>query len=369
MSGTHITRAGLCGLCLCSELSLAALGRAAEFDPQAAYDKCAPSVVMITAVQTVPYGFTDRAVDLLDPFPLLDTPSDLVRFVLYPVRLLVVGPVKAGGSGFIIDAEGHVITNQHVIADANLFWATLHDERLVAATLVGSDETEDYALLKLELKKGEKVAPAALGDSDALRLGETVFAIGSPLRLRQSLTVGVVAGLHRRMVGPFQDFVQTDLTIGSGSSGGPLFNARGEVAGMTTLMHAVLEQTGNVTFSVPINTVKEGLPQLKKEGAVTRGFIGVHLKDVTPRVIEEFDLKVKSGACCWDVGTPLWRNSPAADAGLRDGDVIVRWDGAEVDRARTLARKVLTAEPGTTVRVTYVRGESERTCKLTVAER
>ncbi len=337
--------------------------------PRQLYIKCAPSVVMVTATETVPYGLANRTIDLLNPFPVVHLPGDLAKFVFYPFQLLVAGPVKAGGSGVIIDKEGHFITNHHVIARANVFWATLHDRRVVRAKLVGSDEMEDYALLKLELGEGEEVAPAALGDSAGLRPGDRVAAIGSPLRLRETLSTGVVAGLERRSFGPFQDFIQTDLTIGAGSSGGPLFNARGEVIGITAMMHAVLEQTGGVTFSIPINSVREGLDRLRKEGEVTRGFIGAHIKDVTPQLVEELELTATSGACVVEVGTPLWRYSPAADAGLRRGDVIVKYGGLEIERARPLARAVLNTKPGKKVTVEFRRGKSVLSRTLHIVER
>lgn len=342
---------------------------AQELEPGALYDKCAPSVVMVTAVETFPKGLARRTIDLLNPFPILDMPGDVLSFVFYPLYALVNGPIKFGGSGVIIDDSGHFLTNHHVIERGNVFWATLHDRRVIRAKLIGSDKDEDYALLKLELKKGEKIVAARLGDSAALRHGDAVAAIGSPLGLRQTLSIGVVAGAERRLVGGFQDFIQTDLTIGSGSSGGPLFNARGEVVGLTSVMIAApMVQTGGVTFSIPINSVKEGLGQLKKKGRVTRGFIGAHVKDVTPRVAEKFKLSAKSGACIYEIGPTadaFW--SPARDGGLQAGDVIVKYGDKPIDRARTLARAVLTTKPGTNVIVTFYRGKTllRRTIKVT----
>lgn len=340
---------------------------AQELEPGALYKKCAPSVVMVTAVETFPKGMAKRTIDLLNPFPVLDIPGDVFSFVFYPLYVLANGPMKFGGSGVIIDEEGHFLTNHHVIERGNVFWATLDDRRVIRAKLIGSDEDEDYALLKLELKKGEKVVAAKLGNSAALRQGDAVAAIGSPLGLRQTLSVGVISGLERRALGPFQDFIQTDLTIGSGSSGGPLFNAKGEVVGLTSLMHAFVEQTGGVTMSIPIDSIKEGLGQLKKKGRVTRGFIGAHVKDVTPRVAKKFKLAVKSGACIYAVGPradAFW--SPARDAGLEAGDVIVKYGAKRIDRARTLARAVLTTKPGTNVIVTFYRGKTllRRTIKV-----
>ncbi len=340
-------------------LSPCAEGAENELKPRSLYEKCAPSVVMVTAVETVPMGFANRTLDLLNPFPILDTPGDVLSFVFYPLIALANGPIKMGGSGVIIDKEGHFLTNHHVIESGNVFWATLNDRRVVRARLIGSDADEDYALLKLELKKGEEVVPVKMGDSAALRRGDRVAAIGSPLRLWQSLSTGVVAGIERRMDGPFQDYIQTDLTIGSGSSGGPLFNTRGEVVGLTTLLIASVESTGDVSFSIPINSVKEGLDRLKKDGKVERGFLGAHIKDVTPRVTKKFKLSAKSGACVYSM-TPtadaFW--SPAEAAGLLPGDVIIKYGDTEIDRARTLARAVLNTKPGTVVVVSFFRDKT-----------
>ena len=353
-----------CLVILVLGVSPPATGAEKELSPRALYEKCAPSVVMVTAVETVPQGFANRARDLIDPREL---PFNIVRFAFYPLYALVNGPLKMGGSGVIIDKEGHFLTNHHVIERGNVFWATLSDRRVISARLIGSDKDEDYALLKLELEKDDKIVPAKLGDSAALRHGDRVAAIGSPLRLWQSLSTGVVAGVERRVTGPFQDFIQTDLTIGQGSSGGPLFSARGEVVGITSLMFATVESTGGVTFSIPINSVKEGLERLDKSGEIERGFMGVHIKDVTPRVAKKFKLLAKSGACVYELTlvADAFRG-PAEAAGLKPGDVIVRYGGTDIERARTLARAVLNTKPGTAVIVTFYRGKTllRRTVKI-----
>ena len=356
-----------CLVVLVFGVSPRAAGAGKELGPRALYEKCSPSVVMVTAVETVPRGLANRTLDLLNPFPIQDIPGDVLSFVFYPLFVLVNGPIKMGGSGVIIDNEGHFLTNHHVIKGGNVFWATLSDRRVIRARLIGSDKDEDYALLKLELKKGDKIVPAKLGDSAALRHGDRVAAIGSPLRLWQSLSSGVVAGVDRRVTGPFQDFIQTDLTTGQGSSGGPLFNARGEVVGITSLMMATVESTGSVTFSIPINSVKEGLGRLKKDGKVERGFMGVHIKDVTPRVAKKFKLVVKSGACVYELTLlPDMLRGPAREAGLLPGDVIIRYGHAEIDRARTLARAVLNTKPATAVVVMFYRDKTllRRTVKI-----
>ncbi|MFW6159342.1 MAG: S1C family serine protease [Planctomycetota bacterium] len=368
--------AGLCAVLILAGVARAAAGPARGVS--ALYEECAPSVVMVTSVETFPAGLANRTGELIRPLPLIRIPVDVLEFVFYPLEAMLRGPRKWGGSGVIIDKEGHLLTNHHVVDGGNIFWAELHDRRLLRAELIGSDEAEDYALLKLDLEGGE-VTPARTGDSSKLAVGDRVLAVGSPLRLRQSLAVGVVAGVERRIPkeiggarGDFQDYVQTDLTIGFGSSGGALFNENAELIGLTTLMVAEGE-TGGVTFSVPINVVREGIPQLKERGEVIRGYIGAHIKDVTPRLIDELDLTVRSGACIYGVGAPRFRATPAEKAGLRRGDVVIEYKRPDkaiaIDRARTLARAVLNTEPGTEVTLTFVRGEDERTTRLTVEER
>ncbi|MFO7898907.1 MAG: trypsin-like peptidase domain-containing protein [Planctomycetota bacterium] len=366
---------------LCAVLILAGAARAGDAparDYSALYKKCAPSVVMVTSVETFPAGLANRTGELIRPLPLIRIPIDVLDFVFYPLDAMLRGPRKWGGSGVIIDKEGHFLTNHHVVDGGDVFWAELHDRRLLRAKLIGSDEAEDYALLKLDLQGGE-VTPARLGDSSKLAIGNLVLAVGSPLRLRQSLAVGVVAGVERRIPkgiggvrGDFQDYVQTDLTIGFGSSGGALFNENAELIGLTTLMVAEGE-TGGVTFSVPINVVKEGIPKLKEHGEVIRGYIGAHIKDVTPRLIDELDLQVSSGACICGVGALRFHATPAEKAGLRRGDVVTEYKPSDkalkIDRARTLARAVLNTKPGTEVTITFVRGEDERKTRLTVEER
>jgi serine protease Do len=342
----------------------AAAASAGELSPEALFTRCAPSVVMVTAVETVPHGLANRTRDLLNPFPVWEIPGDVLRFAFYPLMVVVRGPRKAGGSGVIISDDGLLLTNHHVIEDSDVFWITLHDRRVIAAELIGSDPAEDYALLKLKLEAGETVAPAALGDASRLQPGSRVYAIGSPLRLRQSFSRGIVAAMYRRVHGPFQDYIQTDLTIGSGSSGGPLFNARGELVGLTSLMYAVMERTGGVTFSVPINSIQEGLPRLKADRRVVRGYLGVLLRDCTPRMIREHKLRRTVGACVDEVAL----QSPARKAGLQPGDVIVKYGDLMIKDARTLARAALNTRPGTVVPVMLFRGRTLALCQVEIGK-
>ncbi len=342
-----------------------------QLTPAELYKRCSPSVVTVTAAETVPRGFLNRTVDLLDPFPIIGIPGNVLRFVAYPLIVVFNGPLKSGGSGVIIDDSGRFVTNYHVIKGSDVFWATLADGSVIRARVVASDKTEDIALLKMDLKEGRKVCPAALGTSEALVPGELVAAIGSPLGFKDTLSTGVVAGIDRRVIGPFQDFIQTDLTIGAGSSGGPLFNARGEVVGLTSLMYATVERTGGLTFSIPVDAVKDAVRQFETKGKIVRGFIGAHVKTVTPRLAEELKLTAahKDGACVVEVGAPPWRISPAEEAGLQRGDIIVKYGDTGIGRAHTLARAVLNTPPGTQVKVEFYRGKELLARTVTVTER
>ena len=351
-------------------LALCPVARAEELTPREIYDLRAKSVVMVTAVETVPQGLVNRTKNLFNPFPVYKIPGRIIGFVVYPIVVIFEGPLKAGGSGVIVDAEGHFVTNQHVIDDADVFWATMEDGSLIRADVVGSDELEDLALLKMRLAKEQSVEPAPLGQYSEIARGDSVYAIGSPLRLQDTLTRGIVSAKGRRIMGPFQDFIQTDLTIGVGSSGGPLFSEKGEVVGITSAMFAVVEKTGGLTFSIPVDVVQAALPQLKEHGTITRGFIGVQIKDVTPRIVDELKLKTqpRDGAVIYKV-TSSFFGSPAAKTGLKRGDIIIKYDGIEIDNARTLARLVLATKPSTAVPVVYIRGEEERTATIDVQER
>jgi len=344
---------------------------AEQLDYRQLYDKAAPSVVQVTTVESFPEGLKNRTVDLVTPFPVFRIPVHVLSFVFYPLFAFVNGPLKWSGSGVIIDKEGRFLTNYHVIGGGDIFWATLQDGRIVRCRLIGGSKEEDYALLKMELEKGVEVQPAPLGDSEALRPGDRVFAIGNPLLYKSTLSIGVVAGLDRRVSGPFQDFVQTDLTVGSGSSGGPLFNEKGDVVGLTSRIAVLLDVTSGVSFSVPINAVKDGLPRIEKAGKVTYGFIGAEVKTVTPRLVEKLrlDPERKSGAVITEIGVLVLHASPAAQAGLRKGDVVVSYGGGRIETGHDLARAVLRTAPGTEVPVEFYRGEELLTRTITVTER
>jgi serine protease Do len=251
-------------------------------------------------------------------------------------------PREGSGSGFIIDAEGFILTNHHVVVGADRVTVTLSDGRAYRAEIVGSDPAIDVALLRIHPDGPLSVAP--LGDSDTLRVGEWVCAIGNPLGVYvHSVTVGVVSFLGRKLFDQTLDnYIQTDAAISIGNSGGPLINAHGEVVGITT---AISSQAANIGFAIPIAQVVAVLPQLREHGSVARGSLGVGLTNMTPLLQDALGLSQERGALIQDVSD----HTPAARAGLRAYDVIVEADGRIVESDEDLIRYVAAQAPGTPV--------------------
>lgn len=249
------------------------------------------------------------------------------------------------GSGVIISADGYILTNRHVIDGADVIDVTLFDGRSFEAAVVGSDARDDLALLKVEPDVDLPVAP--LGDSDKIRAGEWVMALGNPLGFEYSVTVGVVSGKGRSLPSSnFGDFIQTDAAIYPGNSGGPLFDLAGEVIGINT---AVIPDT-NLGFAVPINTAKEILPALLEKGRVVRGYLGVTIQLV------EFMASPPPGVVEGAAVVEVHAGAPAAGAGLEPGDVIVAFDGKPVASPRELTAIVTALSPGSRAAVSVVRG-------------
>jgi serine protease Do len=268
------------------------------------------------------------------------------------------------GSGFIINDEGYVLTNNHVVKDATDIKVRLSDGREYEAKVVGRDPPTDVALLKLQKVSG-KLPTVALGDSDALDQGDYVLAIGSPLGFRESVSFGIVSAKDRQLTGSaFDDFLQTDAAINQGNSGGPLFNMRGEVVGINTAI--ISPQIGSgIGFAVPINLAKQLVPQLLK-GKVARGFLGVVVSELTPDFIQGFGLKEGTKGALVQAVQP---KSPAAKAGIQPGDVVVSVNGKQVENAGQLTRNVSSVAPGGKVTLTVLRGNEKKDLQATVAQR
>jgi serine protease Do len=269
-----------------------------------------------------------------------------------PVEGIIAGRVPtATGSGFLLGPEGYVVSNHHVVKDAQWIQVRLADGRVFDAELVGSDPDTDLALLRVV--EGTDLPSVVLGDSDRLEVGDWVVAIGNPFGLDRSVSHGLISAKERVLgVGPLDDFIQTDALINPGNSGGPLFNMRGEVVGVNS---AVISNAQGIGFAVPINMVKDLLPNLLDNGHVERGWLGM-------TVVEE---PGKHSAQVVDV----YPGGPAAAAGLRAGDRVTTINGRPVDSYLQLLRKISLLAPGTLVRMGVQRGSAAREFTARVAER
>src|SRR6185369_2874800 len=256
----------------------------------------------------------------------------------FPPRTERDNPHRGAGSGFIIDGDGSILTNNHVIDRAERIIVKLSDGRTARARVVGSDPDTDVALIKIDGLSGLPVAP--LGDSSRLRMGEWVCAIGNPLGYEHSVTVGVVSFLGRKLFDMSLDnYIQTDAAINFGNSGGPLINTHGEVIGINA---AISSRASNIGFAVPINGAAAVLPQLRARGKVSRGYMGVALRDVDADLERSLNLSVSHGAVVQDVTD----GSPADRAGLKPYDVLVAIDDKGVSNEDQLIREIAGRAPG-----------------------
>ncbi|HBL22979.1 MAG TPA: peptidase [Deltaproteobacteria bacterium] len=311
-----------------------------------------PSVVNIQTVRTIkgdgrvfrhffgnpfgkgnPFGGQDPFEDFFGPRGGNGSPEDFRQNSL--------------GSGFIIDAEGYIVTNNHVVDGANEIKVKLADGREFDAVVVGRDPKTDLALIKIKGTSGLK--PITMGNSEELKVGSWVVAIGSPFGLEQTVTAGIVSAKGRIIgSGPYDNFIQTDASINPGNSGGPLINMKGEVIGINT---AIVASGQGIGFAIPIDTAKSVVAQLKGNGRVTRGWLGVSIQEITPALAASFGLKDRKGALVADVV----KDGPADKAGIGQGDVIVEFDGKEIAGSNDLPRVVAATPVGKDVAVKLLR--------------
>jgi serine protease Do len=257
--------------------------------------------------------------------------------------------MRGAGSGFIVDPMGLVLTNNHVVDGAVAIHVKLNDGRAFDADVVGRDPLTDVAVLRIKGAPGD-LPSVKLGDSDALKVGDWAVAIGNPFGLASSVSVGIISARARDIhAGPYDEFLQTDAAINPGNSGGPLFNLRGEVVGINT---AIVASGSGIGFAVPSNLVKALLPQLEKEGAVTRAWLGIGIQDLSVDLAQAMGLPVSDGAVVTEVND----GSPAAKGGLKPDDVITAVDGQKVSSGGQLSRTVALKKPGTTATLTVFRG-------------
>jgi len=281
-----------------------------------------------------------------------------------------VVPRQGMGSGVVIDKEGHIVTNYHVIRDAERLEVTLYDEETYEAERVGIDPINDIAVLKIDCPE-EKLYPAPLGTSDNLKVGQKVLAIGNPFGLDQTLTTGIISALQRTLrtdFGLIDDVIQTDAAINPGNSGGPLLNRHGEVIGINTAIFSRTGESAGIGFAVPVNTLSRILPDLLEHGRVLRAWFGVQGRPLSPRLAQALRLPVEQGLLVAQVES----RSSADQAGIRGGqrraffgniplviggDVIVSLGGEPVTSMQDIASILEDKRPGDTISMVYYRGE------------
>ncbi|QTA91795.1 DegQ family serine endoprotease [Desulfonema magnum] len=265
------------------------------------------------------------------------------------------------GSGFIIDRDGYIVTNNHVIEDADEIQVKLKNGDEYDAKIVGRDPNTDLALIKI---KSEKNLPfLELGNSDILKVGQWVVAIGSPFGLEHTVTAGIVSAKGRVIgSGPYDDFIQTDASINPGNSGGPLLDLNGEVIGINT---AIIASGQGIGFAIPINLAKNIFEQLKRHGEVTRGWLGVAIQDITSELAEYYGVKNKKGVLV----TEVFEGDPADKAGIRPKDIIIEVNSTKVETTRELTRTVAELGVGESANIKVLRDGKERTFKVRIAKR
>jgi serine protease Do len=275
-------------------------------------------------------------------------------------------PQRQAGSGVIVNPNGYIVTNNHVVGNATRIEVKMSTGQTYQGKVVGTDPQTDLAVIKIE---ASDLPTAALGDSDALEQGDWVVAVGSPFGLEQTITAGIVSAKGRRLAGasPYDAFIQTDASINPGNSGGPLVNLRGQVIGINTLIFTRTGGSQGVGFSIPSSMVKKVYEQLVAKGKVTRGYLGVNIRDVDAAIADSLGLPADTkGAVISDVAG---ESSPAAKAGLKSGDVIVGVNGTRVGSAQDLTSLVADLAPGATIDVAYIREGKEQNAKVALVER
>ena len=267
------------------------------------------------------------------------------------------------GSGVIVSPDGYIITNSHVVKDADEIKVTLTDKREFIGKIIGSDLKTEIAVIKIDAK-GLPTVP--WGNSDKLQVGEVVLAVGNPFGLNQTVTMGIVSALGRANVGiaDYEDFIQTDAAINPGNSGGALVNVKGEVVGINTAIYSTSGGYQGIGFAIPSNMVKSIMESLIKRGKVVRGWLGVSIQKVTPELAKQFDLKDEIGALVGDVV----ENGPAEKAGLLRGDIIVEYDGKRIEEPYILRNMVANALPGEQHTAKILRDGTLRTMTITIGE-
>ena len=272
------------------------------------------------------------------------------------------GPESGAGSGVIVDEEGYILTNNHVVAGSDEIWVQLVDGREVSARVVGTDVLTDLAVLKID---EPNLIALPWGDSDALEAGDMIWAVGSPFGLQRSVTFGIVSAKGRRLNGAatFQEFLQTDAAVNPGNSGGPLVDIRGNMVGINTAIMGPMYQ--GISFAIPSSIAEDIYNQLKTKRKVARGQLGVRLNELTPELAERLGIDSPRGVLI----TAVMRDSPADRARIEAGDVIIAWNDREVDDPTSLSRIVAATEVDSRAEVKLIRDGVEMTIEVVVGER
>jgi serine protease Do len=322
-------------------------------------EMASPSVVNIRTVKTIqgggrvfrhfkgPRGKDDPMQDFFKKFFGENHPRDFKQ--------------RSLGSGFIIGKDGYIVTNNHVVENADKIEVILKNEKEYEAEIIGRDPNTDLALIKI--KSRNNLPELKFGDSDALKVGQWVMAIGNPFGLDNTVTAGIVSAKGRVIgSGPYDDFIQTDASINPGNSGGPLLNMQGEVIGINT---AIIASGQGIGFAIPVNMAKEVIDQLRQSGEVTRGWLGVGIQELSPEVAEYYGIEEKKGVLV----TEVFPGDPADLAGLEIRDIIVAINGKQVESTRDLTRTVAGIGVGETAKIKVLRGGKTKTLKAKIAKR
>jgi serine protease Do len=265
------------------------------------------------------------------------------------------------GSGFFISSDGYAVTNKHVIENADKVRIKTDDGKTYTAKVVGIDTRTDIALIKVD---GRNDFPFAGFAKDSSRIGDWVLAVGNPFGLGGTVTAGIISARGRDIgEGPYDDFIQIDAPVNMGNSGGPTFNMEGSVIGVNTAIYSPSGGSVGIAFAIPAETVRDIVTQLKEKGRVTRGYMGVQVQDVTPEIAEALSLEKAGGALVAESEA----DKPAVKAGIEPGDVIITINGTAIEDSRAVTRTVSVLAPGTSVKVTVVRGGEERSFNVTLA--
>jgi serine protease Do len=263
--------------------------------------------------------------------------------------------MRSLGSGFIIDEKGTILTNNHVVSRADDIEVGISDGRKFKADILGVDEKTDIAVIRIKSKDNEKFPFAKLGNSKDIRAGDWAIAVGNPFGLEHTVTVGVISAKGRMIGGgaPFAKFIQTDASINPGNSGGPLFSTNGEVIGINTMIQANGQGIG---FAIPIDMAKAMIPELVEKGSVSRGWLGVSIQEITPELAKSFKIENGKGALIAEV----YEGSPAEEAGLKRGDVVIEYNGEKVEEPLDLSINVGQSKPGSDVKLVVLRGGEKK---------